>query len=88
MADFKNSRRYENLSRLSIEQLEELLRTAPFLSDSQETSEYYDAIEEVILSHRPGGFRISTALGRSSNKNTRLRKVVVSGFIRMRKGAI
>lgn len=49
MADFKNSRRYENLSRLSIEQLEELLRTAPFLSDSQETSEYYDAIEEVIL---------------------------------------
>lgn len=26
-----------------------MLRTAPFLSDSQETSEYYDAIEEVIL---------------------------------------
>ena len=49
MADFKNRRRYENLNRLSIEQLEELLRTAPFLSDSQETSEYYDAIEEVIL---------------------------------------
>ena len=49
MANFKNNRRYENLKRLSIEELETMLRTAPFLSDSQETSEYYDAIEEVIL---------------------------------------
>ena len=49
MANFKNNRRYENLKRLSTEELESMLRTAPFLSDSQETSEYYDAIEEVIL---------------------------------------
>lgn len=49
MAEFRNSRRFENLKRLSTEQLEELLRTAPFMSDGQETSEYYDAIEEVIL---------------------------------------
>ena len=35
MADFKNRRRYENLNRLSIEQLEELLRTAPFLSTAR-----------------------------------------------------
>ena len=49
MTNFKNNRRYENLKRLSTEELEKMLRTAPFLSDSQETSEYYDAIEEVIL---------------------------------------
>lgn len=49
MADLKNDRRFANLNRLSTEQLEELLRTAPLLPDSQETSEYYDAIEEVIL---------------------------------------
>lgn len=49
MANFKSNRRYENLKRLSTEELEKMLRTAPFLSDSQETSEYYDAIEEVIL---------------------------------------
>lgn len=49
MADFKNSRRYENLKRLTTEQLEEQLRTAPFLADNQGTSEYYDAIEEIIL---------------------------------------
>lgn len=49
MADLKNDRRFANLNRLSTEQLEELLRTAPLLPDSQETSDYYDAIEEVIL---------------------------------------
>lgn len=49
MADLKHDRRFANLNRLSTEQLEELLRTAPLLPDSQETSEYYDAIEEVIL---------------------------------------
>lgn len=49
MADSKSKRRYETLNRLSIEQLEELLRTAPFMPDDQETSEYLDAIEEVIL---------------------------------------
>lgn len=49
MADLKRDRRFANLNRLSTEQLEELLRTAPLLPDSQETSEYYDAIEEVIL---------------------------------------
>lgn len=49
MAGFKNSRRYENLKRLTTEQLEEQLRTAPFLADNQETSEYYDVIEEIIL---------------------------------------
>ncbi len=49
MADSKSKRRYEDLNRLSIEQLEELLRTAPFMPDDQETSEYFDAIEEVIL---------------------------------------
>ncbi len=49
MADSKSKRRYENLNRLSIEQLEKLLRTAPFMPDDQETSKYLDAIEEVIL---------------------------------------
>ena len=49
MADLKHDRRFANLNRLSTEQLEELLRTAPLLPDSQETSDYYDAIEEVIL---------------------------------------
>ena len=49
MADLKNDRRFANLNRLSTEQLEELLRTAPLLPDSQETSDYYDALEEVIL---------------------------------------
>lgn len=49
MADLKSSRRLENLKRLSTEQLEELLRTAPVLSGDQETSEYYDAIEVVLL---------------------------------------
>lgn len=49
MADLKSSRRLENLKRLSTEQLEELLRTAPVLSGDQETSEYYDAIEAVLL---------------------------------------
>ena len=49
MADLKKDRRFANLNRLSTEQLEELLRTAPLLPDSQETSDYYDAIEEVIL---------------------------------------
>ena len=42
MADLKNDRRFANLNRLSTEQLEELLRTAPLLPDSQETSDYYD----------------------------------------------
>ena len=49
MADLKSGRRLENLKRLSTEQLEELLRTAPVLSGDQETSEYYDAIEAVLL---------------------------------------
>lgn len=49
MADLKHDRRFANLNRLSTERLEELLRTAPLLPDSQETSDYYDAIEEVIL---------------------------------------
>ena len=56
MADLKNDRRFANLNRLSTEQLEELLRTAPLLPDSQETSDYYDAIEEVI---RPARNRAS-----------------------------
>mgnify|MGYP001032765776 FL=1 len=62
MANFKNNRRYENLKRLSTEELESMLRTAPFLSDSQETSEYYDAIEEVILERET-----ETPTGRLSN---------------------
>lgn len=49
MADLKHDRRFANLNRLSTEQLEELLRTAPLLPGGQETSDYYDAIEEVIL---------------------------------------
>ena len=49
MADLKHDRRFANLNRLNTEQLEELLCTAPLLPDSQETSDYFDAIEEVIL---------------------------------------
>lgn len=49
MADLKYTHRFANLNRLSTEQLEELLRTAPLLPDSQETSDYYDAIEAVIV---------------------------------------
>ena len=51
MADAKYSagKRYGYLRRLTTEQLEELLGDAPLKPDNQQTSDFYDAIEEVIL---------------------------------------
>lgn len=51
MADAKYSagKRYGYLRRLTTEQLEELLGDAPLAPDNQQTSDFYDAIEEVIL---------------------------------------
>ncbi len=51
MADLKNvpKRRYAYLDQLDTEKLEELLRTASVLPNDEVASEYYDAIEEVIL---------------------------------------
>lgn len=52
MADLKNDRRFANLNRLSTEQLEELLRTAPLLPDSQETSDF-SKLQTMGISPKP-----------------------------------